>query len=362
MNIKKKFYNLKKEVSEKIQIDNKIYDIDKIPELNKKIKHDISILIDRIVVNSSLGNRLAESVETAINLSNGLLFVEYEDETLPKQYRKTEKIIFSTKFACPESGFTIEEIEPRLFSFNSPYGACEECEGIGIKLNVDPNLVVSNDKKSISDGAIEPWSKSSSLYYAQTLASLAKHYKFSLDEKWKNLSKKIKDVILYGSDDEEIKFSYDDGYEKYSHKKTFEGVINNLERRYLETDSEWKREEISQYQSDTKCEKCNGHRLKDEALCVKIEDLNISQVTEKSIIESKEWFSSLETKLDPTRLKIAQHILKEINERLDFLLNVGLDYLTLSRESGTLSGGVISENKIGFSNRIGPYRCFICIG
>ena len=348
---KKEILSFKKRGFRKIIIDNKIFDIDKVPELNKKIKHDISILVDRIVINSSLGNRLAESVEMAINLSNGLLIVEYQDETLPKQYRKIEKIIFSTKFACPESGFTIEEIEPRLFSFNSPYGACEECEGIGVKLNVDPKLVVSNDKKSISDGAIEPWSKSSSLYYAQTLASLAKHYKFSLDEKWKNLPKKIKDIILYGSDEEEIKFSYDDGYEKYSHKKSFEGVINNLERRYLETDSDWKREEISQYQSDTKCEKCNGYRLKDEALCVRIEDINISQVTEKSIVEAKEWFSSLEIKLDPTRLKIAQHILKEINERLDFLLNVGLDYLTLSRESGTLSGG--ESQRIRLASQIG---------
>jgi len=348
---KKEILSFKKRGFRKIQIDNKIYDIDKAPDLNKKIKHDISILVDRIVINSSLGNRLAESVETAINLSNGLLFVEYEDETLPKQYRKIEKIIFSTKFACPESGFTIEEIEPRLFSFNSPYGACEECEGIGIKLNVDPKLVVPDEKKTISEGAIIPWAKSTSFYYAQTLASLSKHYKFSLDEKWKNLPKNIKDIILYGSDDEEIKFAYDDGYEKYSHKKTFEGVINNLERRYLETDSDWMREEISQYQSDTKCEKCNGYRLKDEALCVKIEDLNISQVTEKSIIDAKEWFSSLETTLDQTRLKIAQHILKEINERLDFLLNVGLDYLTLSRESGTLSGG--ESQRIRLASQIG---------
>jgi len=348
---KKEILLLKKRGFRKIQIDNKIYEIDKVPELNKKIKHDISILVDRIILNSSLGNRLAESVETAINLSNGLLFVEYEDETLPKQFRKIEKIIFSTKFACPESGFTIEEIEPRLFSFNSPYGACEECEGIGIKLNVDPKLVIPNEKKSISEGAIEPWSKSSSLYYAQTLASLSKHYKFTLDDKWKNLPNKIKDIILYGSDDEEIKFSYDDGYEKYSHKKTFEGVINNLERRYLETDSDWKREEISQYQSDTKCEKCNGYRLKDEALCVKIDELNISQVTEKSIIEAKNWFFSLEEKLDATRIKIAQHILKEINERLNFLLNVGLDYLTLSRESGTLSGG--ESQRIRLASQIG---------
>jgi len=348
---RKEILSFKKRGFRKLKVDNKVYDIDKVPELNKKLKHDISILVDRIVINSSLGNRLAESVETAINLSNGLLFVEYEDETLPKQYRKVEKIIFSTKFACPESGFTIEEIEPRLFSFNSPYGACEECEGIGVKLNVDPKLVVPDEKKTISEGAIIPWAKSTSLYYAQTLASLAKHYKFSLDDKWKNISKKIRDIILYGSDDEEIKFSYDDGYEKYSHKKTFEGVINNLERRYLETESDWMREEISQYQSDTKCEKCNGYRLKDEALCVKIEDLNISEVTEKSIIEAKEWFAGLETKLDQTRLKIAQHILKEINERLDFLLNVGLDYLTLSRESGTLSGG--ESQRIRLASQIG---------
>ncbi len=348
---KKEILSFKKRGFRKIQIDNKIFDIDKVPELNKKIKHDISVLIDRIVINSSLGNRLAEAVETSINLSNGLLFVEYEDETLPKQYRKVEKIIFSTKFACPESGFTIEEIEPRLFSFNSPYGACEECEGIGMKLNVDPKLVVPDEKKTISEGAIVPWAKSTSLYYAQTLASLAKHYKFSLDDKWRNIPKKIREIILFGSDEEEIKFSYDDGYEKYSHKKTFEGVVNNLERRYLETDSDWMREEISQYQSDTKCEKCNGYRLKDEALCVKIQDLNISQVTDKSIIDAKDWFYSLETKLDPTRLKIAQHILKEINERLDFLLNVGLDYLTLSRESGTLSGG--ESQRIRLASQIG---------
>ena len=348
---KKEILGFKKRGFRKIKIDDTLYDIEKVPELNKKLKHDISVLVDRIVLNSSLGNRLAEGVETSVNLANGLLFAEYENETLPKKYRKTEKLIFSTKFACPESGFTIEEIEPRLFSFNSPYGACEECEGIGVKLNVDPKLVVPNEKKSIADGAIEPWSKSTSLYYAQTLASISKHYGFSLDEKWHKLPKKIKDIILFGSDDDEIKFSYDDGYEKYSHKKTFEGVINNLERRYLETDSDWKREEISQYQSDTNCEKCNGQRLKEEALCVKINNLNISQVTEKSILEAKEWFKSLKVKLDDRQLKIAEHILKEINERLDFLLNVGLDYLTLSRESGTLSGG--ESQRIRLASQIG---------
>ena len=335
----------------KIKIDNVLYDVDKSPNLDKKLKHDISVLVDRIVLNSKLGNRLAESVETAVNLANGLVFVEYEDETLPQKHRKVEKLIYSTKFACPESGFTIEEIEPRLFSFNSPYGACEECEGIGMKLNVDPNLVVPDERKSLADGAIEPWAKSTTLYYAQTLSSLAKHYGFSLDEKWKKLPKKIKDIVLYGSDEDEIKFNYDDGYEKYSYKKTFEGVINNLERRFLESDSEWKREAISEYQSDTACEACNGDRLKEEALCVKINGLNISEVTKKSISDSAEWFKDLVNHIDKRQFKIAEHVLKEINERLNFLLNVGLDYLTLSRESGTLSGG--EAQRIRLASQIG---------
>ena len=348
---KKDILSYKRRGFRKIKIDEVLYDIEKAPDLDKKIKHDISVLVDRIVINSSLGNRLAESIEAAVNLSNGLVFVEYEDETLPQKFRKTEKLIYSTKFACPESGFTIEEIEPRLFSFNSPYGACAECEGIGIKLNVDPNLVIPDERKSIADGAIEPWAKSTTLYYAQTLASIAKHYGFSLDEKWKKLPKKIKDVILFGSDEEEIKFNYDDGYEKYSHKKTFEGVINNLERRFLESDSEWKREAIAEYQSDSACEGCNGNRLKEEALCVKIDNLNISEVTKKSILDASKWFKELEVKLDKRQFKIAEHILKEINERLNFLLNVGLDYLTLSRESGTLSGG--EAQRIRLASQIG---------
>ncbi len=348
---KKDILSYKRRGFRKIKIDNVLYDIEKSPNLDKKLKHDISVLVDRIVLNSKLGNRLAESIETAVNLASGLVFVEYEDETLPEKFRKLEKLIYSTKFACPESGFTIEEIEPRLFSFNSPYGACEECEGIGMKLNVDPNLVVPDERKSLADGAIEPWSKSTTLYYAQTLASLAKHYGFSLNEKWKKLPKKIKDIILYGSDEDEIKFNYDDGYEKYSYKKTFEGVINNLERRFLESDSEWKREAIAEYQSDTACEACNGDRLKEEALCVKINDLNISEVTKKSILDAAEWFKDLENNLDKRQFKIAEHVLKEINERLNFLLNVGLDYLTLSRESGTLSGG--EAQRIRLASQIG---------
>jgi len=348
---KKEILNYKKRGFSKIKVDGKYLNIEDFPDLNKKVKHEISIIVDRIVLNSNIENRLADSIETAVNLSDGLLVVEYENETLPKKFRKMESITFSSKFSCPESGFTIEEIEPRLFSFNSPYGACEECEGIGHNLNVDPKLVVPDTKKKLQDGAIEPWAKSTSLYYAQTLASLAKHYKFSLSDSWKEIPKKIQDVILFGSDDEEIKFSYDDGYEKYSTKKTFEGVVNNLERRYLETDSEWKRDEISQYQSESNCEKCSGQRLKEEALCIKIDMLNISQITSKSINEAKDWFNSLENVLTEREKKIAHHILKEINERLNFLLNVGLNYLTLSRESGTLSGG--EAQRIRLASQIG---------
>ncbi len=348
---KKEILNYKKRGFQKIKVDGKYLNIDEFPNLNKKVKHDISIIVDRIILNSSIGNRLADSVETALNLSNGLLVVEYENESLPKKFRKIESITFSSRFSCPESGFTIEEIEPRLFSFNSPYGACEECEGIGSNLNVDPKLVIQDESKSLQDGAIVPWSKSSSLYYAQTLASLAKHYKFSLTEKWKKIPKKIQEIILYGSDEDEIKFSYDDNYETYTTKKPFEGVINNLERRYLETDSEWKREEISQYQSESNCDKCKGLRLKDEALCVKIKDSNISQITHKSIEDAKKWFDELPNHLNDKQNKIAQHILKEINERLTFLLNVGLNYLTLSRESGTLSGG--EAQRIRLASQIG---------
>ena len=348
---KKDILNYKKRGFQKIKVDGEYCDIDDFPNLNKKVKHDISIVVDRIVLNSKLGNRLADSIETALKLSDGLLIVEYENETIPKKFRKKESITFSSKFSCPESGFTIEEIEPRLFSFNSPFGACEECEGIGHNLNVDANLVVSDKNKSIADGCIEPWAKSSYMYYAQTLASLAKHYKFDLNTKWKKLPKKIQDIILYGSDEDEIKFHYDDGYEKYDTKKTFEGVINNLERRYLETDSDWKREEISQYQSETSCEKCKGMRLKDEALCVKVNKLNISEVTRFSIEDAQKWFDNLDKILTLRDKKIAQHILKEINERLNFLLNVGLNYLTLSRESGTLSGG--ESQRIRLASQIG---------
>ena len=348
---KKEILGLKKRGFSKIKIDGEIFDTDNTPNLNKKITHNIEVLVDKLLNKKNEQKRLAESLESALSLSDGLVYVEHVNENIPTQHQKIEKLVFSSKFACPESGFTIEEIEPRLFSFNSPYGACPECEGLGVDLYIDPKLVIPDDRKSLIDGAIKPWATSSSLYYAQTLASLAKHYNFSLNDDWKKLPKKIQDIILYGSDNEEIKFSYDDGYEKYSNKKSFEGVINNLQRKYLETDSDWKREEISQYQNEKECERCGGQRLKEEALCVKINHKNISEVAKLSIKDAHEWFGSLSTKLTDRENQIATHILKEINERLNFLINVGLDYLNLSRGSGTLSGG--ETQRIRLASQIG---------
>ena len=348
---KKEILSLKKRGFAKIKIDDKLFDIDETPDLNKKITHNLDVLIDKFLNKKDEQKRMAESLESALSLSDGLVYVEHINEGIAKEHQKTEKIVFSSKFACPESGFTIEEIEPRLFSFNSPYGACSECEGLGVDLYVDPKLVVPDERLSLIDGAIKPWANSSSLYYAQTLAALSKHYDFSLDVDWKKLTKEVQNIILYRSENEEIKFSYDDGYEKYANKKKFEGVINNLERRYLETDSDWKREEIAQYQNEKECERCSGFRLKEEALCVKINNKNISEVTKFSIKDAHSWFKSLNKILTEKENQIASHILKEINERLNFLTNVGLDYLNLSRGSGTLSGG--ESQRIRLASQIG---------
>ena len=348
---KKEIANYKKQGFDKIRINGKIYDIGEHPTLNKKLKHNIDLLVDKFNNKNNDHKRISESVELALKLSDGLIYVEHENESMPKEHRIIEKITFSSKFACPESGFTIEEIEPRLFSFNSPFGACTECDGLGVDLYVDPKLVVPDENKTVADGCIKPWSNSTSHYYAQTLSSLAKHYKFSLTVPWKKLTKKIQDIIFYGSDDEEIKFTYDDGYEVYSNKKTFEGVINNLERKYLETESDWKRDEISNYQSEKDCENCKGNRLKEEALCIKINNKNISDVTKLSIKDAYKLFQDLPNHLSERENKIAQHVLKEINERLSFLVNVGLDYLNLSRGSGTLSGG--ESQRIRLASQIG---------
>ena len=344
---KKELAELQRKGFQRVKIDGVQYDFDSLPNLDKKKKHEIDIIVDRIVLNDDLGNRLADSLETALNLSEGLATVE--DHTDKNEVPTSET--FSSKFACPVSGFTIDEIEPRLFSFNNPYGACPECDGIGTDLSVDPNLVIPNKQLTINNGAIAPWSLTNSPYFRQICNSLAKHYKFSLDSPWSKLPKKIQNVILFGSNDEQIKFTYDDGYRVQTSKRTFEGVVRNLERRYIETESDWMRGNIERYQSEVKCSACNGYRLKEEALCVKIDKLHIGEVCDKSIKELVIWFRELNKKLSKKENEIAYRILKELNERINFLNNVGLEYLTLSRNSGTLSGG--ESQRIRLASQIG---------
>ena len=350
---------------QRLKIDGKYYDINDTPTLDKKFKHDIDVVVDRIVVSKELEARLADSFETALELSNGLAVIEFADAA--KQVNKTlapaavspnalshyaaSHILFSSKFACPVSGFTITEIEPRLFSFNNPFGACPTCGGIGYEQKIDPDLVVPNPKLTLRKGAIAPWAKSSSPYYMQTLESLGKHYKFRLENSFEDLPVKIRNVILFGSGDEEIKFNYDDGFRAYSVKKPFEGVVINLERRYLETDSEWARDDIGRFMSATSCLSCQGFRLKPEALAVKIADKHIGEISELSVREALAWFERLPNQLNEKRNEIAYRILKEIRERLIFLVDVGLDYLTLSRNSGTLSGG--ESQRIRLASQIG---------
>ncbi|MEE9299764.1 MAG: excinuclease ABC subunit UvrA [Alphaproteobacteria bacterium] len=327
----------------RVKVDGEIHEIDAVPALNKKRKHDIEVVVDRIVVNEKLGNRLADSIETALGLADGLVIAEDAD--------KGERTIFSAKFACPVSGFTIDEIEPRLFSFNNPFGACPTCDGLGVRMYFDAELIVPDERLSLREGAIAPWAGSSTQYYAQTLDSLAKHYKFSTTCPWREVPAKARDAILYGSGDTSIKLTYDDGLRTYSTKKPFEGVIPNIERRWRESDSTWLREELARYQSSAPCESCQGYRLKPEALAVKIGARHIGEVTELSIDQSAKWFEEAEKELNPKEKEIAQRILKEIRERLGFLVNVGLDYLTLSRASATLSGG--ESQRIRLASQIG---------
>jgi len=345
---KKEILELQKRGFQRVRVDGKIYEIGEFPNLNKKLKHDIEIVVDRIAVKPGLETRVADSVETALGLAEGLLFVDFADAP-PKGYEP--RILFSAKFACPVSGFTIDEIEPRLFSFNNPFGACPVCDGLGSKLYFDPELVIPDEKKTLRDGAIAPWAHSSSQYYTQTIDSLARHYRFSLGVPWKDLPKKIRDVILFGSGEEAVTLTFDDGTRSYKTTKPFEGVITNMERRFRETDSSWMREELGRYQASSPCDACHGQRLKPEALAVKIDGLNVAQVTEFSILQAYEWFGSLNAKLTPKQKDIAYRILKEINERLGFLNSVGLEYLTLSRASATLSGG--ESQRIRLASQIG---------
>ena len=348
---------------QRVKIDGAFYEIADAPALDKKFTHDIDVVVDRIVVRPDIAARLADSLEQALKLADGLAVAELA-ETTPAEGAATtskanrqrnqtaaERLTFSEKFACPVSGFTIPEIEPRLFSFNNPFGACPKCGGLGVEQHIDADLVIPDKERTLRKGAIAPWAKSSSPYYTQTLAALGKHYKFTLDTKWKDLPKKTQDAILYGSGDTELRFSYDDGMRAYDTKRAFEGVITNLERRYKETDSDWAREEIARYFTDVPCDACKGYRLKPEALCVKIDGKHIGEVSEMSVKGAAAWFTELPQRLTPKQNEIAVRVLKEIRERLKFLIDVGLEYLTLARASGTLSGG--ESQRIRLASQIG---------
>jgi excinuclease ABC subunit A len=372
---KKELAEYLKKGFQRVKIDGTFYELAEAPSLDKKFPHDIDVVVDRIVVRPDIGQRLAESFETALKLAEGLAVIEYADGPLPnpppqagegdarsaagggkkvaKIHDKSgpERILFSEKFACPVSGFTIPEIEPRLFSFNNPYGACPACGGLGVEQHVDEDLVIPDKEMTLRKGAIAPWAKSSSPYYIQTLTALGKHYKFALDAKWKDLPKKTQTAILLGSGEDEIKFSYEDGVRSYDTKKPFEGVITNIERRYRETESEWAREELAKYFADVPCAACNGYRLKPEALCVKIAGKHIGEIADLSVKRAGEWFESVPQSLNAQQNEIAVRVLKEIRERLTFLIDVGLNYLTLSRSSGTLSGG--ESQRIRLASQIG---------
>jgi excinuclease ABC subunit A len=340
---RKELIDLRKRGFQRVKIDGKMVELDEARPLNKNLKHDIAVVVDRIVVAPDLGNRLADSFETALDLADGIAIAENADTA--------EETIFSAKFACPVSGFTIPEIEPRLFSFNNPFGACPACDGLGTKLYFDPALVVHDETRTLSEGAVSPWAHSSSQYYMQTLESIARHFKQSMHTPWGELPERMRRTILSGSTGEPIAMTYDDGLRKYTTERPFEGVLPNMERRFRETDSAWVKEELGRYQSAKTCEVCHGDRLKPEALAVKIAGHNISEVARRSIADALTWFSGVEAELTPSQREIAQRILREINARLGFLQNVGLEYLTLSRSSGTLSGG--ESQRIRLASQIG---------
>ncbi|WP_230530277.1 excinuclease ABC subunit UvrA [Microvirga roseola] len=345
---RKEIAEFQKKGFQRLKIDGEYYAIDEAPALDKKFKHDIDVVVDRIVVRADIAARLSESFETALELTDGIAVIEYADEKDEKGQPK--RIVFSSKFACPVSGFTIPEIEPRLFSFNNPFGACPTCGGIGHEMRIDPALVV-DESLSLKRGAILPWAKSTSPYYGQTLEALTRHFKASMTKPWAELPENVRDVILYGSDGEPVRMAYDDGLRAYEVKKPFEGVIPNLERRYKETESDWAREEIGRFMGETPCEACGGKRLKPEALAVKIAGSDIGDATALSVKDAQEWFAGLGDRLTAKQNEIAGRILKEIRERLTFLVDVGLEYLTLARASGTLSGG--ESQRIRLASQIG---------
>jgi excinuclease ABC subunit A len=334
---------------QRLQIDGEFYEIADTPALDKKLKHDINVVVDRIMVRPDMSARLAESFETALELADGIAVVQFADEADPRD--PPRRITFSSKFACPVSGFTIPEIEPRLFSFNNPFGACPHCGGLGVEQVVDPGLIIPDPTLTLRKGAIAPWARSTSPYYQQTLEALARHFEFRLDARFEALPETVQQLMLYGSGTEAVRFAYEDGTRSYEIEKPFEGVLRNLERRFKETESEWAREEIGRYMTASPCSACDGNRLKPEALAVKIDGRHIGEITTLSVRAAHDWFEALPGKLDAKRAEIAHRVLKEIRDRLSFLVDVGLDYLTLARASGTLSGG--ESQRIRLASQIG---------
>jgi len=334
---------------QRLKIDGTYFPIEDAPALEKTFKHDIDVVVDRIVVREGIAERLAESLEQALRLADGIAVAEWADAA--EGEAEPRRMLFSEKFACPVSGFTIAEIEPRLFSFNNPAGACPACDGLGMKLKFSADLVVPDKDKALHKGAISPWAKGPSPLYTQTLQALARHYDFSMDEPWWKLPEAARNVVLHGSGKDKIHFIYDDNARKYEVNKTFEGVLPNLERRWRETDSSWVREELGRYQSETPCEVCGGARLKPEVLAVKIAGRNIAEISTLAIRPARDWFESLDGQITDKQMEIARRILKEINDRLRFLVDVGLEYLNLSRGSGTLSGG--ESQRIRLASQIG---------
>ncbi|MGI9379467.1 MAG: excinuclease ABC subunit UvrA, partial [Methyloligellaceae bacterium] len=364
---RKEFAELQKKGFQRVKVDGAFYEIADAPSLDKKYKHDIDVVVDRLVIRKNMGNRLADSLETALELADGIAIAEFADKPADSQKSKStkrrkskakaaeesERITFSARFACPVSGFTIEEIEPRLFSFNNPFGACAKCDGLGTELKFERELVVPDTSLSLREGAVAPWSRTgnTSPYYTQTLEALCKHFKVSMTKAWKDHPVKVRDAILFGTGKTDVTFVYDDGIRKYRTRKPFEGVINNIERRWRETDSSWVRDELSRFQSRHRCETCKGYRLRPEALAVKIDEHHIAQVAELSIRDAIQWIQNLPTTLNEQHKEIAVRILKEIRNRLKFLDDVGLEYLTLSRSSRTLSGG--ESQRIRLASQIG---------
>ena len=343
---RKEFLELRKQGFQRVKVDNQFYDLEGPPVLDKNFRHFIDVVVDRIVVRGGIEARLADSFRTALDLADGIAVLE----TAPTD-EEAERHTFSENFACPESGFTISEIEPRLFSFNAPFGACPDCDGLGVELFFDERLVVPDQTLKIRDGALAPWRKGKSPYFLQTIEALANHYGFAADARWKDLTKKVQQVFLYGSGEEEINFRYDEGGRVYQVKRVFEGIIPNMERRYRETDSNWVREEFENYQNNRPCGSCGGYRLRPEALAVKLAKLHVGEVVNMSIKEAFGWCAELPNHLSAQKNEIAATILKEIRERLGFLNNVGLEYLTLSRNAGTLSGG--ESQRIRLASQIG---------